>query len=130
MAFIAEHAGSSEMPMVIGDQLTIYGVEQAAADAALAAYDHPARVEVMFWAWARPKRNKALHATDWQYTSDPSLKLNGQKKQEAKAARLALRDLPETYAGDIGSFTWPTFPDVFDACLAEIDYYNWPTAPE
>jgi hypothetical protein len=49
LAYIAEQAGSSEIPMLIGDQLTIYGVEQAAADAALAAYDHEARMVVVKW---------------------------------------------------------------------------------
>jgi hypothetical protein len=87
-------------------------------------------IEAAFWAWVRPKRDKALDASDWPYTSDPSVKLNGQKKQDGKASRQDLRDLPETYAGDIESFEWPTFPDIFDASLAKIGYYDWPTAPE
>jgi hypothetical protein len=95
-AFIAEQAGSSEMPMLVGDQLTIYGVEQAAADAALAAYDHEARMTVVKWEQVRAERTRQLFESDWTEVS----KIANPGKQLWLDRRQELKDIPATYAGD------------------------------
>jgi hypothetical protein len=60
------------------------------------------------WIAMRAHRTNILY--DWDWTNLENCQHGGQKKQEWKDYRQALRDIPQTYSADPDSIVWPTAP--------------------
>lgn len=57
----------------------------------------------------RKKRNKLLKDSDWTQMND--CPLSEEKRQEWIAYRQALRDITDTFKGNLNNIVWPTKPE-------------------
>lgn len=116
-AIVAGAGGQLENCLYEDGMLIVSGIDQAALDAAVAAYDHAAAIRAIQWAAIRRERDRLLAESQWlidrhrdQMDAGVPTTLTAAALTGVLAWRQALRDLPATYANSAPAAV------VFPAC--------------